>query len=98
MAEEKKAAAEKKTNGKISSAKKRDLQSAKKRVANRGFKAEVRTAIRSFEATLAGSDTAAMKKQLDNVYSLMDKGVKTGRFKVNKAARTKARLSSRVKA
>lgn len=96
MAEEKKAA-DKKKNGKISSAKKRDLQSAKKRVANRGFKAEVRTAIRSFEATLAGNDIAAMKKQLDNVYSLMDKGVKTGRFKVNKAARTKSRLSSRIK-
>jgi small subunit ribosomal protein S20 len=96
MAEEKKEA-EKKKSGKITSAKKRDKQGAKRRIENRGFKATVRTAIRSYEETLAGSDKAAMKKQLDAVYSLVDKGVKTGRFKVNKAARTKSRLSSRLK-
>jgi small subunit ribosomal protein S20 len=96
MAEEKKEA-EKKKNGKISSAKKRDKQGAKRRVANRGFKATVRTAIRSYEASLAGSDKAAMQKELNQVCSLVDKGVKTGRYKVNKAARTKSRLSSRLK-
>ncbi|MGH2612197.1 MAG: 30S ribosomal protein S20 [Rhabdochlamydiaceae bacterium] len=96
MAEEKKEV-EKKKSGKISSAKKRDKQGAKRRVNNRGFKATVRTAIRSYEESLAGNDKAAMKKGLDQVYSLMDKGVKTGRYKNNKAARTKSRLSSRLK-
>jgi small subunit ribosomal protein S20 len=93
MAEEKKEAVKKR----ISSAQKRDKQSSKRRIENRGFKATVRTAIRSYEEALAGSDKAAMQAQLGQVYSLMDKGVKTGRFKVNKAARTKARLSSRLK-
>ena len=96
MAEEKKEAAKKK-NGKISSAKKRDKQSAKKRLANRGFKATVRTAGRAYEEALAGSDKAAKQAELKKVYSLVDKGVKTGRFKVNQAARTKARLSARLK-
>ncbi len=96
MAEEKKEA-EKKKSGKISSAKKRDKQNVKRRSNNRSFKATVRTAIRSYEQALAGSDKAAMKKELDQVYSLVDKGVKTGRFKPNKAARTKSRLTARLK-
>jgi small subunit ribosomal protein S20 len=96
MAEEKKDAVKKKAP-KITSAKKRDKQGAKRRVNNRGFKATVRTAIRSYEEALAGSDKAAMKKELDQVYSLVDKGVKTGRYKLNKAARTKSRLSARLK-
>lgn len=93
MAEEKK---EKKA-AKITSAKKRDKQGAKRRVANRGFKATMRTAVRSFEETLTGADKEAAKKELAAVYSLLDKGVKTGRFKTNKAARTKSRLSARLK-
>lgn len=97
MAEEKKAEGKKKA-GKITSAKKRDKQGAKRRVANRGFKGTVRSAIRSFEESLAGTDKAVMLKEYAAVCSLMDKGVKTGRFKVNKAARTKSRLSSRIKA
>ncbi len=97
MAEEKKAAEKKEKSKRISSAQKRDKQSAKRRLDNRGFKATVKTAIRAYEESLAGTDKAAMKAQLNEVYSLMDKGVKTGRFKVNKAARTKSRLSSRLK-
>jgi small subunit ribosomal protein S20 len=97
MAEEKKEAEKKKT-GKITSAKKRDQQSTKRRASNRSFKATVRTAVRSYEDALAKNDTAAMKKELDQVYSLVDKGVKTGRYKANKAARTKSRLSARLPA
>ena len=96
MAEEKKEA-EKKKGAKITSAKKRDKQGAKRRVANRGFKATVRTAVRAYEEALTGSDKVAAQKQLDAVYSLVDKGVKTGRYKANKAARTKSRLTSRLK-
>ena len=88
--------AEKKKAGKITSAKKRDKQGAKRRASNRGFKATVRTAVRSYEDALAKNDKAAIKKELDQVYSLVDKGVKTGRYKVNKAARTKSRHSARV--
>jgi small subunit ribosomal protein S20 len=94
MAEEKKEA---KKKGKISSAKKRDKQNGKRRIENRGFKARVRTAIRSYEEALTGSNKELMQKQFDTVCSLVDKGVKTGRYTINKAARTKSRLSSRLK-
>jgi small subunit ribosomal protein S20 len=104
MAEEKKAggaapgapATEKKKNGRITSAQKRDKQSLKARLRNRSFKATVTTAIRSFEEAVAKGDKSVMKQRLDALYSLMDKGVKTGRYKLNKAARTKSRLTAKI--
>lgn len=97
MAEEKKAAeGEKKKSSKLSSAKKRHLQSEKKRLFNRAFEAKVKTAIRSFETALSSGDKTVCMTRLNSIFSLMDKGVKTGHFKLNKAARTKSRLSKRV--
>ncbi|MGH7890603.1 MAG: 30S ribosomal protein S20 [Thermodesulfobacteriota bacterium] len=105
MAEEKKEAApqkgapgekEKKKNGRTPSAKKRHTQSLKARLRNRGFKATVTTAMRSFEEAVAKGDKTVMKEKLNSLYSLLDKGVKTGRFKLNKAARTKSRLTSKI--
>ena len=100
MAEEKKAggapAAEKKKNGRITSAQKRDKQSLKARLRNRSFKASVTTAVRSLEEAVAKGDQAVMKERLSALYSLMDKGVKTGRYKLNKAARTKSRLTVKI--
>lgn len=100
MADEAKAPAakEKKKNGKVPSAKKRDLQSKKRQEWNTGFAASVRTAIRHFELSLTKGDKAESMKRLNTVYSLMDKGVKTNRFKLNKAARTKSRMASRLSA
>ena len=89
-------AEEKKAKKRIPSAKKRDKQNSKRRLENRSFKAEVGTAVRSYEASLKASDKAAAKEKLSAVYSLVDKGVKTGRFKINKAARTKSRLTARL--
>jgi small subunit ribosomal protein S20 len=100
MAEEKKAGgaapAEKKKKARITSAQKRDKQSLKARLRNRSFKATVTTAIRSFEDAVSKGDKTVMKQRLDALYSLMDKGVKTGRYKLNKAARTKSRLAAKV--
>ena len=79
------------------SALKRDMQSEKKRLANRSFRASVLTAVRALEASLnkkEGEET--VKNKLQQIYSLMDKGVKKGVFKPNKAARTKSRLTSRL--
>lgn len=90
MAEEKK----EKKKEKRPSAQKRDLQSEKKRIINRNFKSQIRTAIRDLEEALPKKDTALNKKHLSEIYSLMDKGVKKGIFKVNKANRTKARLAA----
>lgn len=80
------------------SAKKRDLQSEKNRLRNRSFKSRVRTAVRDLEEALPKGDTANVQTRLNEVYSLMDKGVKTGVFKANKASRTKARMAARAAA
>lgn len=79
-------------------AKKRDLQNEKRRLRNRSYRSSVRTAVREFEEVLAKGDKDAIKKSLNNVYSLMDKGVQRGVFKLNKASRTKARMSARLAA
>ncbi len=76
---------------------KRDIQSEKKRLAHRSFKAEVSTAIRDFKE-LADKKDAASQEKLAAVYSLMDKGVKTGVYKLNKASRAKSRLSKVISA
>ena len=74
-------------------AQKRDIQNKKRRLMNKAFLSEVKTGIRHFEESLAKGDAAAVKSNLNEVYSLMDKGVKRGSFKINKASRTKARLA-----
>lgn len=94
MAEEKKAGDKKLER--IPTAKKRDKQNEKARLRNRSFKAKVRTALRSFEDAVTKGDKTVMQKSLSEVFSLMDKGVKTGCFKLNKASRTKSRLASQL--
>lgn len=94
MAEEKKD----KKKEKRPSAQKRDLQSEKKRINNRNFKSQIRTAIRALEDDLSKKDAALSKKHLSEIYSLMDKGVKKGIFKINKANRSKARIAAHAAA
>jgi small subunit ribosomal protein S20 len=74
---------------------KRDLQNEKARLRNRAFKSTVKTAIRSLEESIAKGEATVTKERLSDVYSLMDKGVKHGVYKANKASRTKARLAAR---
>lgn len=79
------------------SALKRDLQNEKRRVVNKSHRAQVLTAIRSLSASVSKKDaTDVTQKKLSAIYSLMDKGVKRGIFKANKAARTKSRLTARL--
>lgn len=80
------------------SALKRDLQAEKGRLRNKAFKSTVRTAVRSFEESLEKNDSAQIKDKLNEVYSIMDKGVKRGVFTTNKASRTKGRLAARAAA
>jgi small subunit ribosomal protein S20 len=103
MAEEKKApeqkAQQKKKdeNARQPSALKRDIQSEKRRLRNRSYRSSVLTAIRSFETSIEKKEAPeSIKAKLSEVYSLMDTGVKKGVFKVNKAARTKSRLTART--
>lgn len=77
---------------------KRDIQSKKRRLQNKAFKSQVRTAIRVYEEALPKGDDKSIKHSLSEVYSLMDKGVKKGVFKLNKASRIKSRLAARTAA
>lgn len=92
MAEDKKKASRRPT------ALKRDIQNEKKRLLNKAFKSKVRTAMNSFESAVKSQEKELISQSLNYVYSLMDKGVKRGIFKANKAARTKARFFKRTPA
>ena len=79
------------------SALKRDMQNEKRCLRNRSYRAKVSTAIRGFEKALTQKESEdAIKSKLNVIFSLMDKGVKTGCYKLNKAARTKSRLASKL--
>lgn len=78
------------------SALKRDQQSERRRVKNKQFRATVKTAIKSLESSLKEKQAEVAKDKLSQVFSLMDKGVKTGVFTKNKANRTKSRLAKHV--
>jgi len=77
---------------------KRAVQSEKRNLRNRIFKSQVRTAMRAFQEASASGDSTAITARLSEVYSLMDKGVKKGVYKANKANRTKSRITPRVAA
>ena len=85
----------KETKKKIPTAVKREKQSKKRNMQHRSFKSRVRTAIRGFEAAFSEKDKEKVQQALATVYSLMDKGVKVGIYKKNKAARTKSKLTIR---
>ncbi len=78
------------------SAKKRDIQNEKRRQHNRAFKSRVKTAVRSFEKTAAEKNAEETKTHLNIVYSLIDKGVKMGIFKLNQASRLKSKFAGRA--
>ncbi len=77
-------------------AEKRMIQNTKKRQQNREFKSQVRTAMRRFEDALTGSNKDQAQEKINVIFSLMDKGVKKGVFKLNKASRTKSRLTAKM--
>lgn len=103
MAEEKvpnkaPAAEKKKAEGKTRqpSALKRDLQSEKRRLRNRSYRASVLTSIRTLEGSISQKEAPEIvKTKLSAIYSMMDKGVKRGVYPPQKAARTKSRLAAR---
>jgi small subunit ribosomal protein S20 len=83
---------------KISSAKKREVQDIKKRVANRAFRSKVRSAIKIFTDSVTEGNKEKQMAALSEVYSLVDKGVNKSIFKRNKANRIKERLTARLHA
>ncbi len=97
MANDAKKPEEKAAKVKRPTAKKRDLQGAKRNLSNRSFKARAQTLIRSFKESAAQKKGADVKAKLNEVYSLIDKGVKKGIVKSNKANRVKSQLSALAK-
>ena len=79
---------------KVPTPQKRIIQDTKRRALNRSFKSSVRTAINAFEKALSAGEKEKMQSALNTVYSLMDKGVKKGIYKQNKAARVKSHVSA----
>ena len=82
----------KKAKVKTPTAKKRDKQSEKNRILNKSFRSQVNTAIKAFN----DSNASSAKDALGTVYSMMDRGVKKGIFKQNKADRVKSRITKRL--
>jgi small subunit ribosomal protein S20 len=91
MADEKKD-----SKSKRPTAKKRDIQNEKKRLQNRSFKSKIHSAIRTLERETADKKGAEAQAQLNTVHSLIDKGVKMGIYKLNKASRLKGKFSKSV--
>lgn len=91
-----KEAAEKKQ--KRPTALKRNIQSEKRRVINKSYKSAVRSAYNSFSDSVSSKDTSKIQTSLSTLFSLMDKGVKRGVFKLNKANRTKQRAKLKADA
>ncbi len=91
MAEEKKEAAKAKV--KRPTAQKRILQSDRAELKNRSYRSKVSTLTRSLKESISKKDAGAIQSKLATMYSLVDKGVKTGVYKPNKAARVKSRIS-----
>lgn len=77
---------------------KRDDQSNRRNLRNRVYKSRVKTAVRHLEEAVKTGDPSSAKECLNEVYSLMDKGVKKGILKANQASRTKSRLTQRTHA
>ncbi len=75
---------------------KRQLQSEKKRLRNKAARSRVKTAVKSFLAQVSKKDTKESVQSLSEINSLVDKGVKNGIYKKNKASRIKARMAARL--
>lgn len=89
-------AADKKKVTKRPTALKRNIQSEKRRLLNRQHRSQVRTAIRSIQELIAKKEGDSVPEKLNFAYSLIDRAVKKGIFKLNKAARMKSKLAAKA--
>jgi small subunit ribosomal protein S20 len=75
---------------------KRDMQDERRRLHNKQFRSSVKTTVRVLEEAIKTADKTKAEEKLSALFSLMDKGVKTGVFKQNKADRTKSKFAKAV--
>ncbi len=83
---------------KLPTAKKRELQNKKRRVANKAQRSRIRSEVRAFRANSPTADSPVAATDLNSLNSLIDKAAKKGLFKKNKASRLKSRLAAAAKA
>lgn len=82
----------------IKSAKKRVRQSRKATLRNARTRRNMREALKSLQAALAGGDAKKLGSAQQAVQSAVDQAVKKGLMHKNKAARKKSQLAGQVKA
>lgn len=78
---------------KRASSEKRVLTSEKKKLINKSFKSQAKTVFRKFQDSLKTDDSTVVLQALNEVYSMADRGVKRGVFKLNQASRIKSRAT-----
>lgn len=81
---------------KRSSAKKRQLQSERKRVANKAVRSCIKTKVRTFRGSIDAESLEKNTEKLQEIYSLADKAAKKKIYSRNKASRIKSRLAKRM--
>ncbi|MFM7516108.1 MAG: 30S ribosomal protein S20 [Pirellula sp.] len=81
----------------IQSAKKRLRQSLVRRGRNRAAKSSIKTAIKRLQASVQAKEFDVARTQLTSIYKLLDQTASKGVIHVNKASRTKSRLTQYVK-
>lgn len=77
-------------------AEKRMIQNKKRRMENRVYRTHMRTYIRKFLESVAAKDSASIQDNMNKAFSALDKSVKVGVIKKNKANRTKSRLAAKA--
>ena len=82
----------------IKSAKKRALQSEKRRKHNASRRSMVRTYMKKVLAAIASGDKENAQKAFDTAQPLLDRMATKGLIHKNKAARHKSRLNAKIKA
>lgn len=87
----------KKKNPRLASGRKRARQNVKLNAANTSLRSKYRTAVKNVEKAVAANDLTKAKEAFVRMQSVVDTIADKGIFHKNKAARDKARLSSRVK-
>lgn len=78
--------------------KKRARQAEKRRQHNASLRSMVRTYIKKVIAAINSGDQAAAQEAFKVAQPILDSSVNKGIFHKNKIARTKSRLSARIKA
>ncbi|MDT9587672.1 MAG: 30S ribosomal protein S20 [Candidatus Arsenophonus melophagi] len=81
----------------IKSAKKRAIQSEKRRQQNSSRRSMVRTFIKKVHAAIASGDKGRAQKAFNDMQPIVDRYASKGLIHKNKAARHKARTAAKVK-